>query len=93
MNGMQLIYSGQEAGLNKRLLFFDKDEITWQQHPFAGIYNTMLNLKKENQALWNGSNGGTFQRVNTTNDQNIFAFVREKEYDIKNILMFELFAG
>jgi len=27
--GMPLIYSGQEAGLDKRLLFFEKDEIDW----------------------------------------------------------------
>jgi len=80
-NGMPLIYSGQEAGLNKRLLFFDKDYIEWQQHPFADIYTTLLNLKKENKALWNGNDGGEFQRVNTTNDQAVFAFVREKEDD------------
>ncbi|HDP97725.1 MAG TPA: T9SS type A sorting domain-containing protein [bacterium] len=81
MNGMPLIYSGQEAGLNKRLRFFDKDQIPWQPHPFADMYSTLLQLKKENKALWNGSNGGQFQRVNTTNDQTIFAFVREKEND------------
>ena len=81
LKGMPLVYSGQEAGLNKRLLFFDKDQIEWQQHPFTDIYTTLLNLKKENKALWNGSYGGEFQRVNTTNDQAVFAFVREKEDD------------
>lgn len=81
LNGMPLIYSGQEAGLNKRLLFFDKDQIEWQQHPFAYIYTILLNLKKENKALWNGSYGGEFQRVKTTSDKAVFAFVREREDD------------
>lgn len=76
---MPLIYSGQEAGLAHRLLFFDKDEIVWQPHPFAEMYTTLLQLKKENKALWNGSSGGQLQRVLTTNNPAIFAFIREKE--------------
>ncbi len=92
MNGMPLIYSGQEAGLNKRLLFFDKDQVSWQQHPFADMYSKLLHLKKENKALWNGTNGGQFQRVNTTNNQTIFAFVREKEND-KIFAVFNLSPG
>jgi len=92
VNGMQLIYGGQEAGLNKRLLFFDKDEIPWQKNPYADTYKTLLKLKKENQALWNGSKGGTFQRVNTTNNQIIFSFVREKEDD-KIFAVFNLSSG
>ncbi len=78
-NSMPLIYSGQEAGLNKRLLFFDKDEIEWQSHPFAEMYTTLFHLKKENMSLWNGSNGGEFQRINTSNNQTVLAFVREKD--------------
>ena len=76
---MPLIYSGQEAGLDHRLLFFDKDEIAWQPHPFAEMYKSLLHLKKENKALWNGNEGGQLQRVLTTNNPAIFAFVREKE--------------
>ncbi|MDO8548554.1 MAG: alpha-amylase family glycosyl hydrolase [Ignavibacteria bacterium] len=76
---MPLIYSGQEAGLNKRLLFFDKDEIIWQPHPFAEMYRTLFHLKRENKALWNGNDGGQLQRVLTTNNPAIFAFIREKE--------------
>ena len=92
INSMQLIYGGQEAGLNKRLLFFDKDQIIWQPHPFANIYRTLLHLKRENRALWNGSRGGLPQRVSTTNTQRIFAFVREKG-DNKIFAVFNLGAG
>jgi len=76
---MPLIYSGQEAGLNHRLLFFDKDEIIWQPHPFNELYSTLFNLKKENKALWNGSSGGQLQRVITSDNPSIFAYVREKD--------------
>jgi glycosidase len=78
---MPLIYGGQEAGLNHRLLFFDKDEITWQAHPFAEMYRSLLHLKKENKALWNGDDGGQLQRVLTSDNPAIFSFVREKEDD------------
>jgi len=92
MNGMPLIYSGQEAGLNKRLAFFDKDQIPWQTHPFTAVYSTLLRLKKGNKALWNGNNGGQFQRISTTNDEYIFAFVREKTDD-KIFAVFNLTPG
>ncbi len=80
-NGMPLIYSGQEAGLDKRLLFFDKDQIIWRAHKYANLYSTLLHLKKENHALWNGERGGLLQRVLSTDNVNIFAFVREKDDD------------
>lgn len=84
---MPLLYSGEEAGLDHRLLFFDKDEIIWQQHPFANIYTALFNLKKVNKSLWNGDDGGQLQRILTTNNPAIFAFIRVKE-DCK---VFEIF--
>ena len=84
---MPLIYSGQEAGLNHRLEFFDKDEIIWKPDTLAYIYSTLLHLKKENKALWNGNDGGQLQRVTTTDNPSIFAFIREKGDD----KVFEIF--
>lgn len=80
-NGMPLIYSGQEAGLDKRLAFFDKDGIPWQEHANAELYSTLLHLKKENHALWNGKNGGLMKRVKSDNSADIYALVRQKESD------------
>ncbi|MDZ7372274.1 MAG: alpha-amylase family glycosyl hydrolase, partial [candidate division KSB1 bacterium] len=77
--GMPLIYSGQEAGLDKRLKFFDKDEIEWRDHPDAEIFRTLLQLKRRNKALWNGVKGGAYQRVYTDNDRKIFAFLRSRD--------------
>lgn len=79
--GMQLIYGGQEAGLDKRLAFFDKDAIAWRDHPFGDMYTTLLQLKRKNRALWNGESGGPIRKVTTNNDKNTYAFIREKEED------------
>ena len=84
---MPLIYSGEEAGLNHRLLFFDKDEIIWQSHPFADLYSALFNLKKVNKALWNGEEGGQLQRILTSDNPSIFAFIREEQ----NCRVFEIF--
>ena len=77
--GMPLIYSGQEAAFNHRLRFFDKDTIDWDNYKLSVFYSTLIKLKKENKALWNGNAGGTFKRIHTNNDKEIYAFVRGKE--------------
>ncbi|MBA7538847.1 Alpha-amylase 2 [subsurface metagenome] len=81
LHGMPMIYSGQEAGLNKRLAFFERDPIVWNEHPFNDLYTTLLHLKKENKALWNGDAGGRAQRIATGISEAIYAFMREKEGD------------
>ncbi|MBN1895882.1 T9SS type A sorting domain-containing protein [bacterium] len=81
LGGMPLIYSGQEAGLDKRLRFFDKDTIEWADHANADLYTKLLDLRKENQALWNGDRGGPLQRVLTSDNAAVYAFMREKNGD------------
>lgn len=78
--GMPLIYSGQEACLDRKLRFFDKDTINWGKDcDLNDLYTTLLKLKKENQALWNGDFGGSMARINTTADDKVFAFSRIKD--------------
>jgi glycosidase len=86
-NGMPLIYSGQEAGLDKRLAFFDKDDIPWQEHPNRELYTTLLHLKKEHKALWNGKNGGLMKRVKSNNNADIYALIRQKDTDRVCVIM------
>jgi len=81
LDGMPLVYSGQEAGLDHRLKFFEKDLIAWQDHKFTWLYRILLNLKRNNKALWNGEWGGPLVRVQTSADDAVFAFVREREED------------
>jgi glycosidase len=56
--GMPLIYTGQEAGLNKRLAFFEKDSIDWNNLDMQQFYQKLIQLKKTQPALWNGEAGG-----------------------------------
>ena len=80
ISGMPLIYSGQEAGLNKRLNFFEKDPIEWKEHRFRKIFERLNMLKLRNHALWNGKYGGKMEFINT-NNENVFSFVRVKDGD------------
>lgn len=73
--GMPLIYSGQEAGLNKRLRFFDKDTISWNDTTLFDFYERMMWLKANHPALANGA-GGTFERLDAGNPK-VYAFTRE----------------
>ncbi len=78
---MPLVYNGQEAGMNKALSFFDKDLIPWQEHKNREIYSRLFHLKHSNKALWNGTAGGEFIRLKTTNKRHIFAFTRQNNDD------------
>jgi glycosidase len=79
IQGMPLLYGGMEAGLNKRLRFFDKDTVDWSRTPLASFYTTLFELKANNEALWNGAYGGEAKRINTEdNSQEVYAFIREK---------------
>ncbi|MBE0663137.1 MAG: alpha-amylase [Bacteroidales bacterium] len=76
--GMPLIYNGQEASMNKMLAFFEKDEIDWSEIPYEDFYRELLALKHNVPALWNGIHGGSYTRINTGDDEKLFAFMRQK---------------
>jgi glycosidase len=76
--GMPLIYGGQEAGLDKRIEFFEKDPIQWKNYQYAGFYANLLKLKHDNPALWNGQYGGRIEVLETGNDK-VFAFLRKRD--------------
>jgi len=74
--GMPLIYNGQEAGMSKRLEFFEKDPIDWKEHKFTDIYSKLFQLKLNNPALKNGQRGAMLLKVNSSDDKSVFAFMR-----------------
>jgi cyclomaltodextrinase / maltogenic alpha-amylase / neopullulanase len=78
VNGMPLIYSGQEAGMNRSLSFFEKDKIEWQEHHHADLFRKLFALKKRNQALWNGKWGGEMIRITNDHPDQVISFIREK---------------
>jgi glycosidase len=47
--GMPLVYTGQEVGLNKRLAFFKKDEVIYDENDFQEFYQELIKLKKKSQ--------------------------------------------
>ena len=79
--GMPLIYSGQEYDLNKRLLFFEKDSFPKTAGKTMKLLQQLGALKNNHPALESGSKGGSFQRLPTSKDQQVFAFERVKDGD------------
>ncbi|MCD6178815.1 MAG: alpha-amylase [Bacteroidales bacterium] len=73
---MPLIYNGQEAALNKRLLFFEKDLIPWEGYSKTDFFKKLTSLKHNQKALWNGMYGERFVRLASSADKQIFAFDR-----------------
>jgi len=81
MDGIPLVYSGQEAGLDRSLAFFEKDAISWDLHESEALYTTLFTLKHQNQALWNGDRGGEMVRIMNDRMDQVISFVREKNGD------------
>jgi 1,4-alpha-glucan branching enzyme len=74
--GMPLVYTGQEAGMEKRLEFFERDPVEWGDYKMAEFYQTMLAFKSATPALRNGEEGGTWHRIKTDNDDKVFVISR-----------------
>lgn len=81
MDGMPLVYSGQEAGLDRSLEFFEKDPIDWKPHENEALYTTLFSLKHQNRALWNGKYGGEMVRIVNDRMDQVISVVREKDGD------------
>lgn len=79
LDGMPLVYSGMEEPITRRLPFFTKDTIRWENYANAPFFKTFLDLKENNQALWNGKYGGEVNKL--FQDENVFAFSREMNGD------------
>lgn len=79
--GMPLIYNGQEAGNDKRLEFFKRDPIQWQDDPMGDLYQRLFALKKQNTTLWNGHWGATMIKVPNSLPESVFSFVRQNDQD------------
>jgi len=80
MPGIPLIYSGQEIGFNKRLKFFDKDEIDWSDSlGFTPFYKKLAQMKRENPVLAAGGKGADVFRIKSSNDSCVFAFTRKND--------------
>lgn len=76
IDGMPLIYSGQEVGWNKRLQFFEKENIDWSDSlGMTPFYTKLIRLKKDFSVL-GALNGSALQRVYAGANKDVLAFVR-----------------
>lgn len=76
-DGIPLIYNGQEAGHQKRLAFFEKDQINWQVHPHKKFITELTALKETNSVLWNGAWGAQMEVIPTSSSDQVFSFTRK----------------
>lgn len=77
--GMPLIYSGQEAGLDKRLEFFEKDLIDFtDKEDFTGFYKKLNSLKKQHPALQSQERDGSMSEIANNHPQKVWSFKRTK---------------
>ncbi|MCA1745743.1 MAG: alpha-amylase [Bacteroidales bacterium] len=79
VEGMPLIYTGQEAGIDKMLAFFEKDEVDWSDLTMTGFYQSLIQLKKTNKALWNGAAGAPMEFIATNEPEKVLLFKRRKD--------------
>jgi glycosidase len=79
--GMPLIYSGQEAGNDRRLEFFERDPIVWREHPMGDLYRDLFTLKRTNSVLWNAQWGARMVAVPNSASESVFSFVRHNEQE------------
>jgi len=78
--GMPMIYTGQPAGNNHRLAFFEKDCIDTMMYNNGQkymLYKGLNELRANNAALWSPEIGAKMVRLETNNDK-VFASVRHK---------------
>ena len=91
MEGMPLIYNGQEVGMDKRLEFFDKDPIEWKESDFRPFYTQLMHLKQDHPALRNGTRGEPMERISTSDTTSVYAFSRGEAGE--KVVVFLNFSG
>ena len=78
--GMPLVYTGQESELNRRLAFFEKDSIKWNNYPLADFYTKLLKLKQTNKAMAVEMEADyDFDFLLDKEFENTFSFVRRRD--------------
>jgi glycosidase len=77
IEGMPLVYNGQETSLDRRLKFFEKDSIDWKKMDLVPFYTKLLTLHQTNPALWVNDGSNRAKVIETTNPKEQLVCVRE----------------
>ena len=88
IEGMPLIYGGQESNLQKRLRFFEKDTIEWKNYELTQHYQALFDIKKKNKALWNGNYGGEPIIISQESEDALVIYRTKDEHEL--VLVFNL---
>ncbi|MFM6946062.1 MAG: alpha-amylase family glycosyl hydrolase [Flavobacteriales bacterium] len=78
IEGMPLVYNGQETSLDRRLAFFEKDEIDWSKMDQVDFYQKLLQLHQTNPALFAGAGQSIPRFISNPAQKNQLVFVRER---------------
>jgi glycosidase len=75
LDGVPMIYNGQEVGLDRRLEFFERDPIVWpnEVHPTTRLYQVLTELRRAHPALHTGA---PMRRLDTTDNATFYAVER-----------------
>lgn len=84
IEGMPLVYNGQETSLDRRLKFFEKDSIDWKKMDMVSFYTKLLNLHQTNPALWVRDGSNQARIIETKNAKDQLVFIRE--YDKHQVI-------
>ena len=88
--GMPLIYTGQEVGLDRSFPFFDRAPIEdWQPNEHTDLYRRLCAAKHANVALRAGELGGMMVEIENNAKDCMLSFVRERE-DNRVVALFNL---
>lgn len=79
IDGMPMLYTGEEVGMKKRLSFFEKDAVpSWTENQTTQFFKKLNELKHMHPALRAGEMGGTLKRYSTSANKDLLIYSREK---------------
>jgi glycosidase len=78
IDGMPLIYSGQESLLDKKYAFFEKDTIQWRNYEYAPFLKKLNQLRHKEKALWSGDFGGLL-KISDATTKTLFVASKSKD--------------
>ena len=92
IQGMPLVYNGQETSLDRRLKFFDKDSINWDKMDLVDFYTRLLHLHQTNPALAVGLQQTAPKFLSTKAQKDLLIYTREQG-DAKVLVVINLSAN
>lgn len=76
LSGTPVMYCGQEVDAGIKNQLFAKDSIDFENALYTDFYKRLIEVRHNNEALWGGLQGGNYERLNTVDDEALFAFSR-----------------